>query len=434
MKKLLLLAVAVFASLPLVASAQLTIPQGGTGTTTFPSSWVVTGSGSSLRLTATPTTTASCAGTVSCTAFKILGNSPITITGAAAGAFPVSTSTSETSGRVPFWTTTGATPALLSGGVAGFAFNSTDNRLTVTYASTTGQTSSYASSTSLFAGTATLGAATIGSATGLAQLTAGVVSAYGSTGLVLTTSGVAAAYGGSSCTNQFARSTNASGVWTCATVGAADVSLANLTATDATLTFSGTYNGSTARTIGLNLSNTNNWLTAVGVGTTTPWGALSVSTTTSQNALPLFVVGSSTNSNIPLQVNGFGKTVGTDQVNSYTGVISPTRRLVLSTGTTTAWTASTTNTAYSPFITAPFSGTVRQAYCLTDASFVGVNIQVNGANATPSYFVASTTPGIVPLTAGNTFTRGQKILANFGTTTTASTLEVSCTLDITETP
>lgn len=35
--------------------------------------------------------------------------------------------------------------------------------------------------------------------------------------------------------------------------------LANLTATDATLTFSGTYTGATARTIGLNLSNANTW-------------------------------------------------------------------------------------------------------------------------------------------------------------------------------
>jgi fibronectin-binding autotransporter adhesin len=38
-----------------------------------------------------------------------------------------------------------------------------------------------------------------------------------------------------------------------------NVTLANLTATDATLTLSGTYNGSTARTIGLNLGNANTW-------------------------------------------------------------------------------------------------------------------------------------------------------------------------------
>lgn len=66
-------------------------------------------------------------------------------------------------------------------------------------------------------------------------------------------------YAGTSCTNQFPRSQDAAGQWTCATVGSADVSLANLTATDGTLTFSGTYNGSTARTIGINLANPNTW-------------------------------------------------------------------------------------------------------------------------------------------------------------------------------
>lgn len=71
--------------------------------------------------------------------------------------------------------------------------------------------------------------------------------------------GLLANYTGTSCTNQFPRSISAAGVATCATVVAADVSLANLTATNSTLTFSGTYNGSTARTIGLNLGNANTW-------------------------------------------------------------------------------------------------------------------------------------------------------------------------------
>jgi len=44
------------------------------------------------------------------------------------------------------------------------------------------------------------------------------------------------------------------------TFAAGDIpALANLTATDATLTFSGTYNTTTARTIGLNLGNANTW-------------------------------------------------------------------------------------------------------------------------------------------------------------------------------
>ena len=48
----------------------------------------------------------------------------------------VSTSTAETANRVPFWTTTSASPALLSGGIAGFTFTNS-NLLSVPYASTT---------------------------------------------------------------------------------------------------------------------------------------------------------------------------------------------------------------------------------------------------------------------------------------------------------
>lgn len=84
-------------------------------------------------------------------------------------------------------------------------------------------------------------------------------------------SGVVAEYAGTSCTNQFVRSLSALGVATCATVANTDLAnstisgislgsnLADLTATNATLTFSGAYNGGTARTVGLNLSNPNSW-------------------------------------------------------------------------------------------------------------------------------------------------------------------------------
>ncbi len=84
-------------------------------------------------------------------------------------------------------------------------------------------------------------------------------------------SGVLAEYAGTSCTNQFVRSISALGVATCATVANTDLAnstisgialgsnLADLTATNSTLTFSGSYNGSTARTIGLNLGNANTW-------------------------------------------------------------------------------------------------------------------------------------------------------------------------------
>lgn len=168
--------------------------------------------------------------------------------------------------------------------------------------------------------------------------------------------------------------------------------------------------------------------------TTTNFGQTIAATTTAiwAQGSPISLMASSTFAFV--NATSTGEVQGTDTVNSFVGRISPTHRLVLSTGTTTAWTASTTGTAYSPFVTAPFSGTVKQVYCLTDQSFLGVNIQVNGSNVTPSYFIASTTAGNITLTAGNTFTKGQKILMNAGTTTTATTQELSCTADVVETP
>lgn len=151
----------------------------------------------------------------------------------------------------------------------------------------------------------------------------------------------------------------------------------------------------------------------------------------------------STSPNFPLSigtvgsnfyVTNAGKVVGLDSTNSFEGRLSPTHSFALGTGTTTTWTASTTGTALSPFALMPFSGSLRQVYCKTDTSFLGVNIQVNGSDISPSYFVASTTAGIIKFTAGNTFTRGQTVAMNVGTTTTASTLKITCTFDLTETP
>lgn len=56
-------------------------------------------------------------------------------TGGSGGSGTVGTSSSETSGRIPFWTTTSQTPALLSGGNSAFTFDGT--RLNTTFASST---------------------------------------------------------------------------------------------------------------------------------------------------------------------------------------------------------------------------------------------------------------------------------------------------------
>lgn len=61
------------------------------------------------------TTTATCSGTVSCSQFTILGSSPITLTGSGTSiVYPVSTSTAETQGQLAYWTTSGATPERLA--------------------------------------------------------------------------------------------------------------------------------------------------------------------------------------------------------------------------------------------------------------------------------------------------------------------------------
>jgi len=178
-KKHLLIALAIVLT-PMLVFAQFTVPQGGTGRTTYPNGALFYFDGT--RITAT-------------------SSQPLYV------------------GSIV------ATSTLLN---------------TLPYASSTAFSSFYASST--FGNYGTL---TVPNLTSAMLLTNG--------------SGVFAEYAGTSCTNQFVRSLSALGAATCATVSSSDVSLANLTATDSTLTFSGTYNGATARTIGLNLGNANTW-------------------------------------------------------------------------------------------------------------------------------------------------------------------------------
>lgn len=123
---------------------------------------------------------------------------------------------------------------------------------------------------------------------------------------------------GITCTNQVLTAFTAAGVGTCATVSNAMLAnstisgialggtLGALTATNSTLTFSGSYTGASAQTVGLNLANPNTWTgqqifngPPVGVASSTPFAQLSVGTTTSSSGLtPLFGVSSSTNASI----------------------------------------------------------------------------------------------------------------------------------------
>lgn len=140
-------------------------------------------------------------------------------------------------------------------------------------------------------------------------------------------------YAGVTCTNQFLRALSTAGASTCATVQNTDLAnstisgvalggtLAALTATDSTLTFSGSYTGTTARTVGINLATTNNWTGFLGIGTTTPAFPLSISTSIQQSgSLPLFAVASTTNATILTALGNGNVGVGTSTPGSLFGI------------------------------------------------------------------------------------------------------------------
>lgn len=122
MKKILTLILVSFAFAPLTAFAQFTVRQGGTGSTT-PSGILYGDNGTSLHLLSV---------TIG-TNLSFSGG----ILSASGGSGTVGTSSAETANNIPWWTTTSAGLALLSGGSTSFQFNNSTVTLSATNASTT---------------------------------------------------------------------------------------------------------------------------------------------------------------------------------------------------------------------------------------------------------------------------------------------------------
>ena len=148
------------------------------------------------------------------------------------------TSLTTAAGAGAVYFSSGAVPAV---DATNLSFNDTLNRLTFTYGTTTFLTATYATTT----------AVSVSGSFAVTPLTSAIT--------LTGADGTFAEYAGATCTNQFVRALSALGAATCATVVAGDVDLADLTATDATLTLSGAYDGQIARTIGLTLSTANLW-------------------------------------------------------------------------------------------------------------------------------------------------------------------------------
>lgn len=131
-------------------------------------------------------------------------------------------------------------------------------------------------------------------------------------------------------------------------------------------------------------------------------------------------------------VDPTGHTTCKDTVNGWSGACVPTRNPSWGpVSTTTPWTA-TTSAALGQSTPAPYAGTIRDAYCTTDVGTLNVDIAI-GTTHLPLIVGASTTPGVIPFSSNNTFTKGQIIHFLAGTPASSPTV-IGCTLDVTITP
>jgi len=194
-------------------------------------------------------------------------------------------------------------------------------------------------------------------------------------------------------------------------------SLAALTATDSTLTFSGSYNGNTARTVGLNLGNANTW------SATQTFATLIASVGNFASG----VLRATYNAAFTPATNG---DIGVDSTSNQFKYLSNSSVKVLGNGnlypaftyaTSTAWTGTTTI----PLGTAYVGETWNGVQCFTDAGTLNVSFY-DGTNRM-NMLNASTTVGSVTLSSNNTFTAAEKRYVDVGTPASSPT-KISCTV------
>lgn len=334
-----------------------------------------------------------------------------TTTCGSGGTGTVSTSTNETSGFLSYWTSNSATPALLGkvatsslSASAPITFTGTAGALVGGTSLTINCTSASSGVTGCLTGTdwnTFNGKQTAGNyITGLTG--DGTASGPGSVALTLATVNAnTGSFGGSTAIPNF--TVNGKGLITAAgtnvviapagtlsgttlnstvvTSSLTSASLATLTATDGTLTFSGSYNGNTARTVGLNLGNANTWTgqqifssANVGIGSTTPWGLLSVNANGLAAGTPQFVVGSSTATNFIVANNG----------NVGVGTTSPSQKLSVN-----GQAFASSFNSYSPATAFQINGVPVIQSITGNNFFIGLNAGAAGVTGTGNYCIGN---------------------------------------------
>ena len=103
--------------------------------------------------------------------------------------------------------------------------------------------------------------------------------------------------------------------------------------------------------------------------------------------------------------------------------ITTTHGFTVTYATSTAWTGSTTALF---IMTAPFSISLKQAICFTDAGTLNVQFQYGTGPTLPAMLTASSTNGTQTFTTNTTPAKGNTIQVKFGTPASSPT-EVNCT-------
>lgn len=191
--------------------------------------------------------------------------------------------------------------------------------------------------------------------------------------------------------------------------------LANLTATNASLTFSGAYNGSTARTVGINLGNTNTWtvLQNFNYSSSTIYSSFVTASTTN-----LVINGSSFNNLLGTGLSNVSGTLTNSGVTSITATSPITRDSATGVVTIACATCNTSNaTVSSVGLSLPAFFTITNSPVTTTGTLTGaINFAKNSVITSDSAGTNLIATG-TQLTVGNllaTTTTGWSIFLNDG--------------------
>lgn len=327
----------------------------------------------------------------------------------------------------PFPSAATTTKIDFNGGLT--AAGATTTALAVTGSSTISSILNVGGSLKANGGLTVTGTTVLGSLSGVLKASSGTVSA-GSNGTDYTL------ITANTCTNQVFTAATAAGVFTCSSVSNAMLSnstisgislgsnLNALTATDGSLTFSGSYNGSTARTVGLNLGNANTWTAkqTFGAASTTQLSASSyLEVPHSSNPTPTVSGQFTQSTNDPYQLHVGNAAGGTT-------IYDPRQAFIITVASTTALTGTTT----SPVFVFPFGMTVTNWRCTVQPGGATATAAWSYANPTayttvgPTYNVASSTPGLKTISTNNTPQAGATSTIAVGNVSGSAT-SASCT-------